>query len=108
MTECNGNRVRCIVRPRNRGQMQDPADHIHNLPFFCLSISDDGLFHLHGRVFVYRHTTAKSTKQNNTAGMCNGNSCCYIFAEKKLFDRNRIRLTGQDQFFQIGIDPVES
>ena len=92
MAERNSDRIRSVIRPRYGGQMQNPANHVHDLPFFRLAVSDDRLLYLHGRVLIYRNAAAKCAEQDDAAGMRHRNTGRNVFAEEKLFNRNRLRI----------------
>ena len=92
MAERNSDRIRGVIRPRYGGQMQNPAHHVHDLPFFRLAVSDNGLLDLHGGIFVNRYAVLPGTEKNYASCFRNHDAGSDVILEEQFLHRHGIRL----------------
>ncbi len=107
MADRYGDRIGSIIRSGHGCQVQDAANHIHDLLLLRPTIAHNGLLDLKGRVFVNLQSAAIGTEQGNTASLRNGNTGSDIRIEKELFNGHAVRLEMADQLFHIRIDLIQ-
>ena len=108
MADCQGDCVSRVVRPGNRRQRAESADHFHHLSLFRPSISGNGLLNLHGSVFKNRYPGMFTGQQNNTASVRNRDSGSNIIRKEKFFNGNGIRRKHLQQFREISINSAQA
>ena len=58
--------------------MQHHTGHLLDLLFDRFSVTGDGLFDLHGSVFVNGHTALGGSQQDHTAGFRHADDCSLV------------------------------
>jgi len=107
VTNCNSDRVRCIIRSRRLIQTQDQACHLLHLRFGGPPIPYERLFDLKRCVFVYRQAGIHQCQKHNSTRLPNCQRCTSVTVEEQFFDSGNIWVITPQQCLQFLVDHLQ-
>ena len=92
MADAERKRIRCIIRPRQFGQMKDIFGHLHHLALFCIAVADYCHFDLIGCIGNRFKPLLRKRKQDDAARLRDLDTSRYVLGKEQLFDRYFVRM----------------
>jgi hypothetical protein len=91
MTDCDGQRVRGIMRRRHLFQSEQQLDHLLHLPLVCTAVSNNGTLHFRWRVLEHFASRFDGRENRYAARVTQLERASRVGRVEQVFDHHELR-----------------